>query len=189
MSTDLHHQTATRALHRAQPRRRQRGVTMVEVMATTAISAVILGAAAPSFTDSIRVNRARAATQQLTALLNDARTEATKRNIPVLVCPSMNGTSCMPSWLAQAWRLRTILVCYDADGNGDCDASTTDAPNPIRTRAPVDSTITVTGPTAAVRFNGMGATASSVSTSVSTGDGAQQSSTITVATTGAVRAY
>jgi type IV fimbrial biogenesis protein FimT len=175
-------------MHRAQPRRRQRGVTLVELMVTTTISVIVLGAAAPSFVESIRVNRARAATQQLTALLNDARTEATKRNIPVLVCPSMDGTSCMSSWQTQAWRLRTILVCYDADGNGACDASTTDAPNPIRTRAPVDSTITVTGPLAAVRFNGMGA-ANSVSISVSTGAGAQQSSTITVASTGAVRAY
>jgi type IV fimbrial biogenesis protein FimT len=173
----------------ATTRRRQRGVTMVELMATTAISAVILGAAAPSFVDSVRANRTRSTVQQLTGLLNDARSEATKRNIPVLVCPSQNGTSCMSVWLAQAWRLRTIIVCYDADGNGACDSSTTDAPNPIRTRAPVDSTITVTGPLAAVRFNGMGATASSVSFSVSTGDGSDQSSSITVATTGAVRTY
>lgn len=190
MRTDPRHLPATASTARsAATKRRQRGVTLVELMATTAISAIILGAAAPSLVDSIRVNRTRSTVQQLTGLLNDARAEATKRNVPVLVCPSTNGTSCMSLWLAQAWRLRTIIVCYDADGDGACDASTSAAPNPIRTRAPVDSSITVTGPLAAVRFNGMGATASSVSFSVSTGEGSAQSSSITVATTGAVRTY
>jgi type IV fimbrial biogenesis protein FimT len=190
MGNDPHNrQTATRAAPGAGARSRQRGVTLVELMATTAISAVILGAAAPSFVDSVRANKARSTTQQLTGLLNDARSEAMKRNIPVLVCPSTTGTSCMSSWLAQAWRLRTIIVCYDADGDGACDASTTEAPNPIRTRAPADSTVTVTGPLAAVRFNGMGATASAISFSVSAGNGSDQASSISVATTGAVRTY
>jgi len=40
-----------------------------------------------------------------------------------------------------------------------------------------------------VRFNGLGATASIASFSLSTGAQASQSSTITVATTGAVRTY
>jgi len=169
-------------------RRGQRGVTMVELMATTAISAVILGTAAPSFVDSIRVNRARSAAQQLTSLLNDARTEATKRNLPVLVCPSSDGSACISTVLASSWAGRTI-VCYDADGNSSCDTSTSDAPNPIRVRAAVDTTVTLTGPAAVVRFNGMGATASTASFSVSTGNGAQQTNAVTVATTGAVRAY
>jgi len=170
-------------------RRGQRGVTMVELMATTAISAVILGAAAPSFVDSVRVNRARSAAQQMTSLLNDARTEAIKRNIPVLVCPSTDGASCMSTWVAADWRQGRVIVCYDADGNGACDTSTTDAPNPIRVRAAADSSVTITGPTSSVRFNGMGATASAISFSVSTGDGSAQTSSVTVATTGAVRAY
>ena len=59
----------------------QRGVTVIELLATTAISAVILGVAAPNFVESVRVNRARSAAQHLTGLLNEARTEAIKRGI------------------------------------------------------------------------------------------------------------
>jgi type IV fimbrial biogenesis protein FimT len=176
------------AIMLAQPRapaRRQGGVTLVEVMATTAISAIILGAAAPSYVESIRVNRARSAVQQMTGLLNDARSEATRRNTSVLVCPSSNGTSCMSSLQPSSWAGRTI-VCYDVDDDGACDTSTLNAPNPIRVRAAVDSKVTLAGPAAVVRFNGMGATASSVSFSVGADNG-QSSASINVATTGAVR--
>lgn len=169
-------------------RRRQRGVTLIEVMATTAISAIVLGMAAPSFVDSVRTNRTRSVSQQLSGLINEARVEATKRNMPVLVCPSSNGTSCMSPPTASSWAGLTI-VCYDANGDNACDASTTEAPNPIRVRAAVDPSVAVAGPTAIVRFNGMGATASATSFSVSTGTKSDQSSSITLATTGAVRAY
>lgn len=165
---------------------RQRGVTLVEVMATTAISAIILGTAAPSFVELLRVNRVRSAVQQLTGLLNDARSEATRRNISVLVCPSSDGTSCMSKVQASSWAGRTI-ACYDGDGDGACDASTLTAPNPIRVRAEVDSKVALTGPAAAVRFNSVGATASSVSFSVSAGAGPAQSALINLATTGAFR--
>jgi type IV fimbrial biogenesis protein FimT len=161
---------------------------MVEVMATAAISAIVLGMAAPSFNDSMRTNRARSAAQHLSGLLSEARTEAVKRNIPVLVCPSSDGASCMTSPTATSWTGLTI-VCYDADGNGACDASTAAAPNPIRVRSAVDASVQLTGPAAVVRFNGMGAVTNGASFSLSTGDKAAQSSTITVASTGAVRAY
>jgi type IV fimbrial biogenesis protein FimT len=171
------------------PRRAaQRGVTLVEVLATTGISAVVLGMAAPSFLDSVRINQARGATQNLSSLLNEARTEAMKRNVPVLVCPSSDGTSCLSSVTAASWAGQTI-VCYDAGGDNSCDASTSAAPNPVRVRSAVDAKVQLTGPTSVVRFNGLGAVASSVSFAVSAGNGVAQSSTITVAASGAVRAY
>lgn len=170
------------------PRRAQRGVTLVEVMATTAITAIILGMAAPSYVDMMRANKARSAAQQFSALLNEARVEATKRNVPVLVCPSLDGASCMPWPSATSWA-GTTIVCYDVDGDNACDASTTVAPNPIRVRSRVDNAVALTGPTGAVRFNGMGAVTSSISFQLSTGTGQSQSSTISVASTGTVRAY
>lgn len=166
----------------------QRGVTMVEVLATMAISAVVLGLAAPNLTDAMRTNRARTASQQLIGLLNDARSEAVKRNIPVLVCPSNDGATCLSTPTAASW-IGLTIACYDADANGGCDTSTLTAPNPIRVRSQVDPMVQLSGPAAVVRFNGLGATASTVSFSLSTGAQASQSSTITVATTGAVRTY
>jgi len=171
------------------PRRAsQRGVTMVELLASTAISGVILGMAAPSFVESVRINRTRSATQHLSTLLNEARTEAMKRNLPVLVCPSSTGTSCLSTVTAASWAGQ-VLVCYDADNDGACDTSTTAAPNPIRVRSALDAGVQLTGPTAVVRFNGLGAVATGVSYSVSTGTGVSQSSSIAVAASGAVRAY
>jgi type IV fimbrial biogenesis protein FimT len=170
------------------PRRAQRGVTLVEVMATTAITAIILGMAAPSYVDMMRVNKARSEAQQFSALLIEARNEAMKRNVPVLVCPSSGAATCLASPTASSWAGRTI-VCYDVDGNDACDSSTTALPNPIRVRSRVDSAVVLTGPTAAVRFNGMGAVTGSTSFQLSTGAGASQSSTISVAATGTVRAY
>lgn len=169
-------------------RRAQRGVTLVEVMATTTITAIILGMAAPSFLDMMRANKARGAAQQLSALLNEARNEAMKRNVPVLVCPSNDGSSCLSSPSATSW-VGTTIVCYDVDGNGACDTSTTAAPNPIRVRSRVADNVQLSGPTAAVRFNGMGAVTSSATFQLSTGTGASQSSTISIASTGTVRAY
>jgi len=168
--------------------RSQRGVTVIELLATTAISAVILGVAAPNFVESVRVNRARSAAQHLTGLLNEARTEAIKRNVPVLVCPSSNGTSCLSPVTATSWTGLTI-ACYDVNGDGACDTSSTTAPNPIRVRGQVDASVTLSGPTAVIRFNGLGALASSVSFSLSAGAAAGQSSTISVAAAGVVRAY
>ena len=181
---------APAAAHRALRRSptSQRGVTLVEVLSTMAISAVVLGLAAPSLTDAMRTNRARTASQQLIGLLNDARSEAVKRNIPVLVCPSNDGATCLSTPTATSWVGLTI-ACYDVDGNGSCDTSTVTAPNPIRVRSQVDPMVQLSGPAAVVRFNGLGATASTVNFSLSTGAQASQSSTITVATTGAVRVY
>ena len=190
MSESLPTRHATRAAETAPrgPSRRQRGVTMIEVMATTAISAVVLGVAAPNLVDSMRINNARSAAQSLSGLLTEARTEAVKRNVPVLVCPSTDGASCMSTPTASSWKGLTI-VCFDTDGNGACDSSTSAAPNPIRVRSAIESNLQVTGPASVVRFNGLGAVASSVSFSLSAGNGTSQTSTISVAATGSVRAY
>jgi type IV fimbrial biogenesis protein FimT len=186
MSNDLHRRFAEVALPAAGAGGRQRGVTMVELMTTIAIAAVLLGSAAPSFVDSIRANRAVSAAQQMTGLLREARSEAMSRNVPVIVCPSADGVACVAPVRTSSWAGRTI-VCRDGDGDGACDASTSEAPNPVRVRAAVDASVTLSGPASVVRFNGVGATSHVVTFSISAGTGQAQSSAITVATTGAVR--
>lgn len=166
----------------------ERGVTMIELLMTLAISAIIMGIAAPNFVETMRVNRARSASQQLTTLLNDARTEALKRNVPVLVCPSNDGAACIASPTAASWA-GSLIACYDVDGNGACDASTAAAPNPIRVLDRANSTVQVSGPAAVIRFNGLGAIASGFTFSVSAGTRAEQSSTIALAASGSVRFY
>lgn len=70
------------------------GFTLVELMITIAVLAVILAIATPSFKTVINSNRLTAQTNGLVAALQMARSEALKRNSTVAVCRSANGTSC-----------------------------------------------------------------------------------------------
>jgi type IV fimbrial biogenesis protein FimT len=164
----------------------QRGLTMVEVMVTLAISAVLVGVAAPSLADLMHADRVRSASLELWGLLTEARAEAVKRNAPVLVCPSNDGASCLPSPTANSWS-GIKIACYDVDGNGQCDASAAGSPNPIRVRNAPDRSVQLYGPTSVVRFNGPGTAAHGVTFTLTAGSGGSKSSTIVVTATGSVR--
>jgi type IV fimbrial biogenesis protein FimT len=66
-------------------RRAQVGFTIIELMVTLLVLAVLVGLAVPSFSDLIEKSRLRGATDDLVNMLNTARTSAVKqeRNIDV----------------------------------------------------------------------------------------------------------
>ena len=66
--------------------RRHKGFTLVELMITLAIAAILLALAAPGFRSLIERNRLQSAASNLYASLMLARSEALKRNQPVGVC-------------------------------------------------------------------------------------------------------
>lgn len=72
---------------------RNRGFTLVELMVTLAILAIMLAIAAPSFHDAIRNNRTQATANDLLTALQYARSEAIKRGEKIDVC-RRNGNSC-----------------------------------------------------------------------------------------------
>jgi type IV fimbrial biogenesis protein FimT len=127
---------------------------MLELMIVVAIAGVLAGIAAPGMMDFIRSNRLGTSARQLDADLLLARREAIKRNMRVLVCPvSSSAGHCgsgTTAW-AQGW-----LVCYDADSDNDCDATTGTNPNPVRRHGPIDASMTLTGPAGVARFNANG---------------------------------
>ncbi len=136
--------------------RKQRGVTLVELMIVIAIAAIFAVIAIPSMTDFVRTTRITSVTSQLNSDMNFAKSEAVKRNTRVLICPANNtNTDCnaTASWSTAGW-----LVCYDNtnDATDNCDATSTANPNPIQIRSATDPTVTVTGPAVAVRFNPIG---------------------------------
>lgn len=89
------------------------GFTMVELMITVAILAILVALAVPSFTSMINSSRLAAQANELVASLQLARGEAVRRNARVTVCRSTDGTNCIVGTGQGSW-----LTFADANGNG-----------------------------------------------------------------------
>ena len=70
------------------------GFTLVELMVTIAITAIIAAIAAPSFSDLIKNNTVAAQGDELYAQIMLARSEAIKRSKTIVICTSRSGTAC-----------------------------------------------------------------------------------------------
>ena len=81
---------------------KQSGFTLLELMITIAILAVLVGLGLPSFQETIRTNRVASITNDLVGAFQLARSEAIRRGRDVWVCPSSNQASCGGTW-AQGW--------------------------------------------------------------------------------------
>ncbi len=99
----------------------QRGFTLVELMVTLALAAVLLMLAIPSFTNQLRGWQRDSATKAFTAHVQLARSEAIKTSRRVVMCSSANGAACANS---NEWR-SGWLVFVDANSNGNIDAGET----------------------------------------------------------------
>lgn len=98
-----------------------RGFTLIELMVTIGILAILLAAVAPSFRGLLLDNQAAAQADALVTSLMFARSEAIKRNVPVVMCRSSSGTDCAGSNWASGW-----IVFVDADRSGSSAISTGD---------------------------------------------------------------
>jgi type IV fimbrial biogenesis protein FimT len=164
---------------------RQQGFTMVELMVSVSIAAILAVMAAPSFSSFISKGRADSASKQMFSDLNMARVESIKRNRRVLVCPSPNTSTITGCATGNSWANGWVM-CVDGDNDGVCDSitATTDPnyPNPFAIRSPMSSGITMTGTANPITFkpDGSGVLASLSIVSGST------TKTVSVATAGFV---
>lgn len=129
--------------------KRSRGFTLIELMITLVLAAIILTLAVPGFQDIIRNNRAATQSNELISALGLARSEAVKRGARVSLCPSTNQTNCTGG---TDWSVGWIVFLDTAANDGDAPVVGGD---PIRAWGPLAGNSQLTGPDN-VRFRPLG---------------------------------
>lgn len=94
----------------------RRGFTLVEMVVTVAIVAILLGIAIPSYNETILNMKLTSYANNLVASILLGRSEAIKRNAVVTLCVSSSGTACTAGGWQQGW----ILMCKTTD-NTTCN--------------------------------------------------------------------
>ena len=92
--------------------------TLIELMITIAVAAVVLTLGVPGFGRVIERNQLSAYTNQLVSSLHFARSEAVKRNESVKVCHSDNGVDCNGNGYEDGW----IIFIENSPANNVLDA-------------------------------------------------------------------
>ena len=88
-----------------------KGFSLIELMITLSIAAILLVVAAPSFRDALRRNKVSSASNALLADISYARSEAINRGNVVSICPSSNQATCSNG---QAYENGWLVYTYQA---------------------------------------------------------------------------
>jgi type IV fimbrial biogenesis protein FimT len=110
--------------------RRTKGFTLIELMITLLIAAVVLGVGVPNFQEFIANNRMAAATNDLVSVLHLARGEAVKRRANVTICASADWDNFAVSSCAGGGRLADGWILFV-----DCSAAAPCGPPNIQVDA------------------------------------------------------
>ena len=95
---------------------KQGGFTLIELMFTVVVLAVLLAIGVPNFRDFLRNSRMAAQANDLLSAVNLTRSEAVKRRAPVTLCAGTAGCSSTGNF-EDGW-----LVYVDTDSDGVVDA-------------------------------------------------------------------
>lgn len=98
------------------------GFTLIELMITIAVLAVLMGLALPNMRDFVVANRLTSNVNSFVGLVNFARSEAITRNQSVVICPKISNTNIKCS-TSQSWNKFEIQAFVDIDGDNERDAS------------------------------------------------------------------
>lgn len=84
-------------------KRPSNGFSLVELMVVVAVSAILIAVAAPNLADMATSAKLNSQSDRWRASAQLARSEAIKRNRPVTVCASTDGSACATAGGAQVW--------------------------------------------------------------------------------------
>jgi type IV fimbrial biogenesis protein FimT len=115
------------------------GFTIIELLVTMVVLAIVAAVAVPSFNSMVTNNRLAGEINDLVATINFARSEAITRGVSVVVCKSADGAACTNAgdW-SQGW-----IIFTDTDNNQSVDAGAGDVV--IRAIAGYSGTDAMTG--------------------------------------------
>lgn len=113
------------------------GFTLIELMVAIAIVAIVSSLAFPSMSSFYTNNRLTAIVNDLLVGLNFTRAESIKRNLPVTICASANGSSCASDWSA-GW-----IIFVDRNADGVVDSPTVLPDEIIQKKDSLDSSYTI----------------------------------------------
>lgn len=135
------------------------GFTLIELMITLVVAAIVLTAGIPAFNRFIAANSAAADTNEVVSAVNFARSEAVSRGTWVSMCPA---NAALDACAAGAWQ-NGWLIFQDANGNGTYESANDTL---IRTQSAPGGGTSLNATANSVRFGGSGSAAATVSFTV-----------------------
>jgi type IV fimbrial biogenesis protein FimT len=100
-------------------KRTQAAFTLMELMVSLTVMAILCAYAVPSFRQYSRDSRASAAHNELVTAFNLARSETLRRGVPIGVCTSSDGTGCSGS---DDWSNGWVVFTDSTGAASDLDA-------------------------------------------------------------------
>lgn len=132
----------------------ENGFTLVELLITILVAALLMALAIPAFHSFIENNRLAASNNSLVSALAVARSEAIHRRDTVTLCSSNNPTAPVPLCDAGASWETGWVAFTDRNSSGTVDGA--DVVLRVWEAIPAGHTLTATGGTTQIRFDRLG---------------------------------